>query len=113
MHRTVLAAQVDRSLQPELRDQDLQCILADKQHVAVLLLRDAAEEEMRVQVDRCSTRVLGHSVAIVQVVAQMRRFLFVQKLRVRRVGTNASGQQPMNDDIGISDRTQTKKFDEN
>ena len=41
---TIFATQIDRAFQPEFRYQNLQCIFAHKQNVAVLLLGQTAEE---------------------------------------------------------------------
>ena len=110
-HRRLGAATVrftveeKRALQPIAGNENLDSVLSDEEDVTILVTYAAFEENVRIEVDRGAACILGHPVAIVDVLGNLLRGLFVHEVRIGGVGTDGDCQQAVNDNVGVaSDR---------
>lgn len=97
----VVALQVDGAFEAVLWNEHLDGVLADEEHVRVLVVDPLAEEHVRVQRHRSPLRVLRHFVPVVEVVAQLLDALAIEQLGVRRISTDRHGHQTVHHQICV------------
>ena len=85
--------EIESGLEAVAGYEHLEGVLLDREHVGVLVDASIAKEQLAVQVDRRSARVLCHLVSIVHVVARLLQVVLVQQLRIGRVRVDRSRQQ--------------------
>ena len=83
-------------------NEDLHRILSDEEDVAVFVADSALEEDVRVEVDRGAPSILRHPMAVVDVLGDLLRRLFVDQIGVGGVGVNRDGEQAMDNDVSIT-----------
>ena len=100
--RLALPIEKKRALQPVVGNEDLHRILSDEEDVAVFVADSALEEDVRVEVDRGAPSILRHPMAVVDVLGDLLRRLFVDQIGVGGVGVNRDGEQAMDNDVSIT-----------
>ncbi len=94
--------QVQSALESVARYENLKSVLLHRQHVRLLAHLPIAEEELRVQVNRGTARILRHLVSVVHVVARLLQILLVEQLRVGGVGLDGGRQQSMHHNVSVA-----------